>query len=480
VQELADTHFWEKGARVGNGICPRREAACPVAPGTSPRGQAVDQTEDTLEFSCGAQSMLQSVCGFLLAVLAGGLLVLAAYVCGLTALALLRPPTPPRAAGQQRRFAILVPAHNEEALIGRLLVNLQQLDYPSTKFDTYVVADNCSDDTASLARSHRARVYERFDRTLEGKGFALRWLLERIREGRDRYDAFVVLDADSVVAANFLQSMDSRLEAGSQVIQAYYSVLNTGESPVATLRFVALAALHYLRPLGRSALGLSCGLKGNGMCFAAPVLERFGWEWFALAEDVEFHLALVEEGIRVDFAPETYVLADMPTTLQQADSQNARWERGRLQLLRRRVPRLLVTGLRQRSALRLDAAVEQSIPPLSVPIALGSLCLGASLALGLAVPAALAALGLVGQALYLLIGLRAVHAPPRVYRALAYAPLYMLWKVGLYLRVLGNTRSTRWIRTARTPAVLDAVSVLPTANRASAEPASADGQRRSA
>src|ERR1051325_5742949 len=119
--------------------------------------------------------------------------------------------------------------------------------------------------------------------------------------------------------------MDARLSSGSQVIQAYYSVLNAAASPLATLRYIALAAIHYLRPLGRSVLHLSIGLKGNGMCFSAPVLERFGWNWFTLAEDVEFRLALVRAGLRVDFAPDTWVLANMPVTLDQAASQNARW-----------------------------------------------------------------------------------------------------------------------------------------------------------
>ena len=102
---------------------------------------------------------------------------------------------------------------------------------------------------------------------------------------------------------------------------------------MAALRYAALAALHYLRPLGRARLGLSCGLKGNGMA-STPVLERYGWDWFTLAEDVELHLALVAAGSRVDFVPETTVLADMPVTLAQAASQNERWERGRLEMLR--------------------------------------------------------------------------------------------------------------------------------------------------
>src|SRR5262245_59839368 len=151
-----------------------------------------------------------------------------------------------------RRFAILIPAHNEERLIGRLLDSLSQLDYPAQQVDVYFVADHCSDHTAERAPAAGAAVLERFDDTHRAQGLALRWLIEQIHASHERYDAFIVFDADSVVEPNFLAAMDARLEAGSQVIQAYYSVLNTGESAVATLRFAALAAVHYLRPLGRS------------------------------------------------------------------------------------------------------------------------------------------------------------------------------------------------------------------------------------
>ena len=185
------------------------------------------------------------------------------------------------------------------------------------------------------------------------------------------------------------------------------------------------------------------------MCLSALVLDRFHWRWFTLAGDVEFHLALVQEGVRVDFAAETSVLSDMPVTFGQAASQNARWERGRLHLLRHRVPALVTEGIRRRSPLRLDAAAEQFIPPLSVPFALGGLCLVLSLALGAAVPATLAALSVGGQVAHLLAGLVLVRAPVSAYRALSHAPLYIAWKVGLYGRALVRTRTARWVRTAR-------------------------------
>ena len=367
---------------------------------------------------------------------------------------------PPRPAAAECRFAVLIPAYNEERLIGRLLQNLNQLDYPAHQYDVCVVADNCDDGTASIARANGARVFERHDLTHRAKGYALRWLLEQLR-GKDGYpyDAFVILDADSVVSSNFLRSMDARLAAGNQVVQAYYTVLNTHQGMLTGLRAAALAALHYLRPLGRAAFGLSCGLKGNGMCFRTDIIERFAWNWYTLAEDVEFHLALVRAGVRVDFAPEAQVSADMPVTLKQAASQNQRWERGRIQLLREHVPTLVWDGLRKRSLLRLDAAAEQLIPPQSLPFALAGLCLVGGLLVSSQLVQVLALLGLVGQAGYLLAALALARAPWRAYLALTAAPIYIVWKLGLYSQALVSSRTPDWIRTTRTATVSSKQSI---------------------
>ena len=393
--------------------------------------------------------MLLTVLQALVGLLVGGLALLTLYLLVLTVAAVFARRDGPPAGTGERRFAILVPAHNEQALIGRLLESLQAIDYPEDRFDICVVADNCTDATAALALAAGARVYVRLDETHKAKGFALQWLLRQLKDEALVYDAFVVVDADTVVASNLLRAMDARLQAGSQVIQAYYSVLNAHESRVAALRFAALAAVHYVRPLGRSVFGLSCGLKGNGMCFTATVLDHFAWQWFTLAEDVEFHLALVGAGIRVDFAPETFVSGDMPVSLEQARSQNARWERGRLQLVRQHVPRLVLDGLRIASPLRLDAAAEQLIPPLSVPFALAGVCLLSSVALGNGAFEVIAGLSLFGQIAYLLAGLRLVRAPMSMYLALSAAPVYVAWKVGLYARALVNGGAGSWVRTAR-------------------------------
>ncbi len=384
-----------------------------------------------------------------LAVIAAGIFSVALYLLLLTFAAVLGRRRPPADGPAARRFAVLIPAHNEAQLIGRILRNLGEQDYPTDRFDVCVVADNCTDLTALTAIALGADVYERHDNLRQGKGYALRWLLQQLTDKGREYDAFVVLDADSVVSRNFLRSMDARLEAGSQVIQGYYQVLNADDSQLTGLRFAALAALHYLRPIGRAALRLSCGLKGNGMCFSAEVLAHYGWRWFTLAEDVEFHLALVTGGIRVDFAPEATVLADMPVSFSQANSQNQRWEQGRVALLKQWVPGLLADGVRRLSPLRIDAAVEQLIPPLSVPFAAAMACALIAQAIGAHLALALAVLALAGQVVYLLVGLLLVHAPLRAYLALSAAPSYVAWKLALYGQALLTRRTGRWVRTAR-------------------------------
>jgi cellulose synthase/poly-beta-1,6-N-acetylglucosamine synthase-like glycosyltransferase len=387
----------------------------------------------------------------LLSIFVAAQVLLAGYLLFLTGAALITRPGNLRPIVRSRRFAILVPAHNEEGVIERLLASLAKLDYPADCVDVCLVADNCDDATATIAQAHGVRVYERFDDSERAKGFALRWLLQQLEAEGRTYDAFVVVDADSILDVSFLRCMNARLERGAQAIQAYYSVLNPEHSSVAGLRSAALAAVHYVRPLGRSRFGLSAGLKGNGMCFTSAILQRFAWQWFTLAEDIEFQLALVAEGIRVEFAPETWVKADMPVTLNQAASQNERWERGRLQLVRQQVPRLLWAGLQRRSWLQVDAAIEQLIPPMSVPFAFAGLVIPAAVLLGAPWLVVGAALCLSVYVLHLVAALVLVRAPTGIYLALGMAPVYIVWKLGLYARSLLGERGTSWVRTARTP-----------------------------
>jgi cellulose synthase/poly-beta-1,6-N-acetylglucosamine synthase-like glycosyltransferase len=348
-------------------------------------------------------------------------------------------------------FAVLVPAHNEEALIERLLASLRAVDYPAERWQVFVVADNCDDTTAEVARAAGTAVYERHDEARRAKGYALDWLLDVLEGTGIQCDAYIVVDADSVVSPNFAHAMAGALAGGARVAQARYRVSNGGQANAAGLRAIAFALFNHVRPLGRLTLGWSAGLKGNGMCFRREVLQRTGWGAHALAEDVEYHAALLCAGERVVYVPDAIVNGEMPTSLRQARTQQARWERGRLELVRRQVPALLGRFIRTRDLACLDAVLEIALPPLALLMVALVTCAVGSILTGWWPVETLAGILCMGMALHLWAGVVLAQLPGRAWLALAHAPMYVLWKCWIYLRAVVTRSSRAWIRTARDP-----------------------------
>ncbi len=269
------------------------------------------------------------------------------------------------------RFAILVPAHDEEAVIARCVGSLVDMAYPAERFGVHVVADNCTDRTAEIARGAGAHVHERTDPVDPGKGAALNWLHDRLVDDGAAYDAFVVVDADTTVDAGFLAAMDRAVRDGAHAAQGFYDVLDPGASASASLRAAALACRHHLRPLGRTAVGASCGLFGNGMVFTADTLASHRWSGH-LTEDLEMGVELLLEGERVRYVPDARVRAEMPDALDASVTQHQRWEAGRVQVLKSTFPALVRAvgrGPRGRRLAALDAAFDVAVPPLSVLVA---------------------------------------------------------------------------------------------------------------
>lgn len=350
-------------------------------------------------------------------------------------------------------FAILVPAHDEELLIGKTLASLDRLEYPADRRSVYVIADNCTDRTASIARAAGADVYERTDTANRGKGYALAWAFSRLLAESTRYDAYVVIDADTVVDPLLLQALEKGLRHGKQALQSHNTVLNVSDSPTTALRWLALTLMNYVRPLGRNRIGGSSTLTGNGMCLTSDMLIRHPWRAFGLAEDYQYYLSVVQSGERIWFVPGAKVYSVMPTTVRQLQSQDIRWETLSPESSRRqrRVAwDLLAQGIHHHDPVRLDACAELLTPPLSVLVGGTFLVLLASLALAgwwqviLSVFLVLALLTYVSSALVLL------RPPKEVYTALVHAPAYVLRKLWIYFvlrRLRKNT--TTWVRTPR-------------------------------
>ena len=382
--------------------------------------------------------------------------------------------TPIHQSGEpNQQFAILIPAHNEERLLPGLLKSLSSMDYPRQLYVVYVVADNCTDQTALIASQARANVHVRTDTENPGKGPALQWLLRRIWDSGRQFDALVILDADSLVSPDFLSIMAARIDHGERVIQAYYAVRDPDRAWSSGLRYAALAVLHFLRPQGRMVLGGSVGLKGNGMVFVSEILRRHEWS-ASITEDIELHMELILSGERVTFAPDAIVFGEMPNSLASSKSQHMRWERGRLEMSRRYVPKLVeqtwrhaVRGHFQQSYLFLDAILEHLIPPFSILVGwsfllfLGSLTWSAvsSLSMQFAplvkglypsqLSLILSIVTISGLVIYLVAGLQAVHAPKKIYFTLLYSPVYISWKLIQYLQAYTSRGPQDWVRTRR-------------------------------
>ena len=405
------------------------------------------------------------------------------------------------------RFVLLIPAHNEELLLGAALSALQQLHYPRSHYEIIVIADNCSDSTASIARNAGALALERSDKARIGKGYALedtlQWLIADsaqslivnsklnsnfnaeptenktvdqniVRRGSTtlnpgtldgditawnrarQFEAVVILDADTFVSSNMLSAFSEALRHGEQIVQVRYDVFNTDDSWRTRLMSCALALAHVVKPLGRERLQLSDGLKGNGMCFTRDVVVKVPWSGESITEDIEYTLRVCREGFRVAYVPEACVWAQMPVTGAQAASQRQRWEGGRYRLLFKVAPQLLLESLRTRNRLLRDRAIELIVPPFAemfaLPLALGLVCILASVLLGWHTALLFASawgLVLALQAAYLLTGMWVARMSWRVVLSLLFAPLYIVWKLGLYIVMAVGRSAGGWKRTER-------------------------------
>lgn len=257
----------------------------------------------------------------------------------------------------QKRFAVFVAAHNEEQVIGPLLDNLLRMEYPRDLYDIYVIADNCTDRTAEIAKGFGVQVAERFSETERGKGFAIRWMLERIKDVDVNYDAVVMFDADNLVATNFLRVMNDRLMEGKKVIQGYLDIKNPFDSWVSISMAISYWYTNRMWQLARYHLKLSAALGGTGLCIDMELLQQLGWEATGLTEDVEFGAKCVTLGIYPVWAHDARVYDEKPITLQASMRQRLRWMQGHFNCAQQYMGTLLVDSVKEANLAKLDAAI---------------------------------------------------------------------------------------------------------------------------
>ena len=231
-------------------------------------------------------------------------------------------------------FMAIIPAHNEESVIGNLLDSLNNQNYDKDLYDVYVIADNCTDNTAKIAKEKGAIVYKRFDEKNKTKGAALDWFLQQKIKENAPYDALFIFDADNIVDKNFIVNMNKKLCQGEEVVQGYRDIKNPTDNWIAGGYALFYWTLHRLYHLARYNIGLSPNLNGTGFMVKFDVIkEEGGWKTETLTEDIEFSLQRIIKGRKLGWATDAIVYDEQPTSFAQSWNQRSRWSTGHIQCI---------------------------------------------------------------------------------------------------------------------------------------------------
>lgn len=357
-----------------------------------------------------------------------------------TTLAALKPLRKSAPSSTPRRIAILIPAHNEALLIGDTVRNTFEQSYPRDLYTVFVIADNCTDDTAALAREAGARVLERSSSPGKGQGLNDAFHMLMLED----WSAFVVLDADSELHPHALEMLDRELASGAAVIQIRIAVQNPDDSMVTRAMELSQASFNALRPRGRMALGLSAGINGNGFCVTRDTIVKVPYLAHSIVEDIEYHMLLLKAGIQVRFLDSIWVKAQIPIGGRGARVQRVRWERGRIITIRNYAPGLLRDLLRKQPY-AVDGLVDVLMPPVSL-VALGLL---PALVVGSSVQKTLAIVGCTILCFHYYLAAVRYGKVRSLLLLSAYIPWYIVSKTWVVLASMFTERKLAWERTDR-------------------------------
>jgi cellulose synthase/poly-beta-1,6-N-acetylglucosamine synthase-like glycosyltransferase len=295
-------------------------------------------------------------------------------------------------------------------------------------------------------------VLEREDSDNAGKGQAIAWALKQIQ--LTEFDAVFIVDADSYVDGGILAELNRLINQGEQAIQCYNAVGNREDSWFTQLLFVSRTINNLLYHEAKFRLGLSSYLTGNGLCFRSDLLQKRGWTAFSAGEDWEYYAQLVADDIRIGFAANAKVFHQESRSLNQATSQRLRWSSGRFSVAKNLGIPLFLRGIRQRRWLMVDAAAPLLFPNYSLQT---NLTIG-GIILALLLPSSTLKLFflvgffllLIGQSLLFAAGAFIAGSPGKVFRAVLYVPVFLVWKSVIdILCVTGLYRDKKWVRTRR-------------------------------
>ncbi len=273
---------------------------------------------------------------------------------------------------KNHRFMAIIPAHNEEAVVGNLIESLKNQNYDKDLYDIYVIADNCTDNTAQVAKDAGAIVYERYHASKKTKGYALDWFLQQKIQEDAPYDAFFVFDADNIVDPNFIKNMNKKLCQGEDVVQGYRDIKNPTDSWITAGYAIFYWTMHRFYHLARYNLGLSPLLNGTGFMVKFDVIKPQGWDTVTLTEDIEFSLKRIIKGKRLGWATDAIVYDEQPVGFKQSWSQRSRWTVGHMQCIKEYTKQLAVAAKENKTMMNFDGLlyIVGSIPMFIITLVL--------------------------------------------------------------------------------------------------------------
>lgn len=393
--------------------------------------------------------MIVTLAACLLGAVGLGLLLVALVFLAECAASLLplKPFAPQR--DPESSAVVLVPAHDESASISGTVRALRSQLAPQDRI--LVVADNCTDDTAVRAAAAGATVIERRDPERRGKGYALRFGVQALEP--EPPDVVVVVDADCRLEPGSISLLVSQAQSLQRPVQGEYTFVPATPTPLSMISTLALLVRNRVRPRGLRRLGLPCQLTGSGMAFPWPVLRDAPPLEAHLVEDLLLGIELARTGTAPFHSIEAQVTSVLPEGQAAAMQQRRRWEHGQLGTLVQQGPRTLWAGIRRRDLGLLAMGADLIVPPMALLVALCAVLTLASAGLlllgGPSVPLFVALTALLCVALGVGLGWARYGRRLVPFRYLLAAPLYLLWKLPLYLSFSLGRRERRWRRTER-------------------------------
>ena len=395
---------------------------------------------------------MEAFVSWLLVILAGAVAIPTIVLCLEIVAGIARRQVPAnRGRDPRQRIVVLVPAHNESTVLASTLEDVKaQL---GLRDHLLVVADNCTDDTATVAKVSGAEVVERNDTKRIGKGHALDFGLRHL--DRDPPDIVVMIDADCRLADGAIDRLASACATANRPAQALYLMTAPNGSQInQQIAAFAWRVKNWVRPLGLASLGMPCQLTGTGMAFPWRVIRTAdlasGW----IVEDMKLGLDLAAAGHAPLFCPSARVTSQFAVSARGIDTQRRRWEHGHVKTIVEMTPRLLSTAIARGNLGLLALTLDLAVPPLSL--------LALLLILTFAISGIAALFGFDSAAMIIsaacLVGFAAAITlawtrygrdilPPH---ALLSVPSYILAKLGLYGQILLGRMTAQWVRTDRT------------------------------